>query len=67
MAQMKVIAGQPKKNVETMLQMIEKAKSQSADIIIFPEMCVGGYCLGDRWLDPEICQDLNPRKFTNLL
>lgn len=58
LAQMNVIAGNPEKNVERMLEMIEEAKKGKVDLIVFSEMCVGGYILGDKWLDEEYCYDL---------
>lgn len=32
-----------------MLQAINEAKQNHADIIIFPEMAIPGYLLGDTW------------------
>src|SRR6056297_2395108 len=58
LAQMNVRLGQPENNVNKMLNMIERAKSDGCDIIAFPEMCIGGYLLSDRWLDPELCREL---------
>jgi len=58
LAQMEVVAGMPNKNLETMLEMIEQAKSAGADLIAFPEMCIGGYLLGDKWTSDEFCLDL---------
>lgn len=58
LAQMEVVPGQPKKNLETMLRMIIQAKQRGAHLIAFPEMCVGGYLLGDRFLRDTFCRDL---------
>ena len=58
LAQMEVIAGRPDKNVANMLSMIEEAKYESADLVVFPEMAVGGYLLGDKFLEDEFCKDL---------
>ncbi len=55
LAQIEVVPQQPNKNVSKMLSFIEKAKIAGADIIIFPEMCVGGYCLSDYWLVDSHC------------
>ncbi|MGI6591384.1 MAG: NAD(+) synthase [Eggerthellaceae bacterium] len=49
--QMDVVAGQPSKNFETISRMIAEAKGAGADLIVFPEMCVGGYFLSDKWTD----------------
>lgn len=58
LAQMNVVAGNPEKNVARMLEMIQDAKNKKANLIVFPEMCVGGYLIGDKWLDEEYCLDL---------
>jgi NAD+ synthase (glutamine-hydrolysing) len=48
LAQTDVISNKPKKNLEKMLRMVDEARTQSVDLIAFPEMCVGGYLLGDK-------------------
>ncbi len=58
LAQMNIKAGQPKKNIETMLHMIEDAKSKGVDVIAFPEMSIGGYLVGDKWTDENYCSNL---------
>ena len=49
LGQMEVIPGRPDRNTAAMLTMIESAIRQQADMIIFPEMCIPGYLLGDTW------------------
>ncbi len=56
-AQMEVIPGHPDKNAKKMLEMIAAAKEKSADIIIFPEMAIPGYLLGDTWEQPTFLSD----------
>ncbi len=58
LAQMEVKPGRPKKNLENMLAMIEEAKRQHVDLIAFPEMCVGGYLIGDKFLQERYCRNL---------
>ncbi len=58
LGQMKVIPGNPSANFEKMKQMIGQAKQNRADIIVFPEMCVGGYMLADKWNDESFCHYL---------
>ncbi|MDD6119034.1 MAG: NAD(+) synthase [Selenomonadaceae bacterium] len=57
MAQMEVIPGHPDQNTATILRMIKQAKAQQADIVIFPEMAVPGYLLGDTWEQPSFIRD----------
>ncbi len=49
LAQTEVIPGNPAKNTQKVLAQIEYAKAQGADAIIFPEMVIPGYLLGDTW------------------
>lgn len=58
LAQMEVKPGAPGKNLEAMLGMIERAKLEGVDLIAFPEMSVGGYLLGDKWLSDDYCEGL---------
>ncbi|MBT8394197.1 MAG: NAD(+) synthase [Bacteroidia bacterium] len=58
LAQMDVIPGEPRLNVDKMISMIQKAKQKSVDLICFPEMCVGGYLLGDKFLEDAYCEEL---------
>ena len=57
-AQMNVYAGQPEKNFSIMKEWIAKAKGAKAELIIFPEMCVSGYFLQDKYLDHYFCETL---------
>lgn len=58
LAQMKVIPGNPEVNVRIMKGFIEKAVLKGCQVIAFPEMCVGGYLLGDRWTEDSWCREL---------
>lgn len=58
LAQMDVLPGLPERNLGTMLEMIEQAKRDGADLIAFPEMSVGGYLLGDVWTQEAFVDDL---------
>ena len=57
LAQIKVIPGRPDLNAEKMLQFIEQAKAGQADLILFPEMSIPGYLLGDTWEQPAFLRD----------
>lgn len=46
---MEVKPGYPEANTCKMLSIIEKAKVDGADIVVFPEMAIPGYFLGDIW------------------
>ena len=49
LAQMDVQPGMPTFNCERMLEQIEDAKNAAIDIIVFSEMAIPGYLLGDEW------------------
>ena len=57
LGQMEVIPGRPDLNTDKMLTMIQAACNQHADIIIFPEMAVPGYLLGDTWEQSSFLHD----------
>ena len=55
--QIEVKPGRPDLNTQTMLDAINIAKSKCADIIIFPEMSIPGYLLGDLWEQTSFLKD----------
>ena len=57
MGQMEVIPGHPDQNTAKILSMIATAKEQNVDLIIFPEMAVPGYLLGDTWEQSSFLKD----------
>jgi NAD+ synthase (glutamine-hydrolysing) len=58
LAQMRVLPGRPERNVATMATLIDQARDRGCRFVAFPEMCVGGYLLGDRWLEDAWCEEL---------
>ena len=57
--QMQVIPGNRDKNLQTMLSSIAQARDNGVDLLVFPELCLSGYMLGDWWLSPSFSQELN--------
>ena len=57
LAQIRVIPGRPDLNAKKMLQFIEQAKAGQADLVLFPEMSIPGYLLGDTWEQPAFLRD----------
>lgn len=57
LGQMKVVPGRPDINTGVMLCMIDEARRRQADIVIFPEMAVPGYLLGDTWEQQAFLRD----------
>lgn len=58
LGQFDVIPNRPKKNLSKMMRIIDDAKRQRVDLVAFPEMCVGGYFLADKWQEESFCQGL---------
>jgi len=57
LGQIEVRPGHPDWNTAAMLRQIERAKKQGVELIIFPEMAVPGYLLGDTWEQPAFLRD----------
>ena len=47
--QIQVHPGDPSTNFQSMMHAIDYAKAVSTDILIFPELCLSGYMVGDLW------------------
>ena len=58
LAQVEVRPLDIKKNLEKIFEHIEKAKKEKLDVIVFPEMVVGGYMVGDEWENEDFVEDL---------
>ena len=56
--QMEVIAGRPDINSKKIIEKIKEAKKNKNDIVIFPEMAVGGYLLSDEWENISFIKNL---------
>jgi len=56
-AQINIIPGRPDLNVEKMLAKISEAKNSGSKIVVFPEMAISGYILGDEWENERLVKD----------
>jgi len=64
LAQMEVKAGYPEENVRRMLGMITHACEQRCELLIFPELALSGYFIGDEWDRPSFlraCEEAGER------
>ncbi|KKT81220.1 MAG: NAD+ synthetase [Microgenomates group bacterium GW2011_GWC1_44_9] len=57
-AQLDVQAGRPDLNTQKIISEIKKARSKGVDVILFSEMVVSGYLLGDEWENESFIRDL---------
>lgn len=57
LGQMEVAPGRPDLNTAAMLSMIAEARERQADLVIFPEMAIPGYLLGDTWEQQAFLRD----------
>lgn len=55
---MPVVPGRPDLNTDYITQEIWNAAQRNVDIIVFPEMCVPGYLIGDMFEDECFVQDV---------
>jgi NAD+ synthase (glutamine-hydrolysing) len=58
LAQMRVVQGALERNYNNLASFAKKAKELGADLIAFPEMCLSGYLMGDRWTEDEFIAEL---------
>lgn len=58
LSQLDIMAGHPDVNVAKIIKEIEKAKQRGIDVIVFSEMAVPGYLLGDEWENVSFVNDL---------
>lgn len=56
-AQIEVIPGRPDKNLKTCLDAQQRAFSMGAEIVVFPELCLSGYLIGDLWEEESFIRD----------
>ncbi len=49
LAQIKVEPGQPATNTAIILEAVQSARTAGIDLIVFPEMAIPGYLIGDCW------------------
>ena len=55
--QMEIIAGRPDLNTKKMLQLINLARKESVDILVFPELAIPGALIGDLWEQHSFLKD----------
>lgn len=55
LAQLEVVPGDPERNVARMEEILAAEAARGVDLVVFPEMAVGGYLVGDLWLDADWC------------
>ncbi|MEI6287150.1 MAG: NAD(+) synthase [Bacillota bacterium] len=56
-AQMKVVPGRPDINFARMSEIINQAKTEQAELVVFPEMAIPGYLIGDLWEQDSYLRD----------
>ncbi|MFA9391385.1 MAG: NAD(+) synthase [Prolixibacteraceae bacterium] len=55
--QMEIVPGHPDINTKKMIAEIDKARLAGDEMIVFPEMAVPGYLLGDEWENAAFVKD----------
>ncbi|WP_295161107.1 NAD(+) synthase [uncultured Brachyspira sp.] len=49
LSQLEIVPSMPCDNAVRIISFISRAKKENADIVIFPELCISGYMIGDMW------------------
>ena len=57
LVQMEVLPGRPDLNVARMEEFIHTARRADAEIVVFSELCISGYILGDLWEMDTLVED----------
>lgn len=57
LVQMEVLPGRPTENVSVMLNHIGQARADGVRLLVFPEMAIPGYLIGDEWEHPAFLRD----------
>ncbi len=57
MAQMEVIPGNPRANMKKMTQLIDRGNHYGLDLLVFPELALSGYVIGDLWEQEAFIQE----------
>jgi NAD+ synthase (glutamine-hydrolysing) len=57
LAQMHVVPGRPDLNVARMRASIDEARAAHAEVVVFSEMCISGYLIGDAWELDALVED----------
>ena len=56
--QMEVIPGNPEVNLARIIRGIDEGSAAGAALVLFPEMALPGYLLGDEWENDAFLRDL---------
>ncbi|MEI6149235.1 MAG: NAD(+) synthase [bacterium] len=57
LVQMDVRPGRPWENTERMLAQVHQARQAAMELVVFPEMAIPGYLLGDEWERPAFLRE----------
>ena len=57
LVQMEVRPGRPDLNLETMTRHLARAREAGAEVVVFSELCLSGYIIGDLWEVDALVRD----------
>ena len=57
LVQMEVLPGRPVENTARILQRVNSARAAGAELVVFPEMAIPGYLIGDEWERPAFLRE----------
>lgn len=57
LAQIEIIPGNPKKNFQTAALITAEASKDGVELLVFPELLISGYLIGDMWEETTFIED----------
>lgn len=57
LVQMEVTPANPRKNFDECKHYVDEAKRDGIQVVVFPELCISGYLIGDMWEELSFLED----------
>jgi NAD+ synthase (glutamine-hydrolysing) len=57
LVQMEVTPANPRKNFDECKRYVDEAKRDGIQVVVFPELCISGYLIGDMWEELSFLDD----------
>lgn len=57
LVQMEVTPADPRKNFAECKRYVDEAKRDGIEVVVFPELCISGYLIGDMWEELSFLED----------
>jgi len=57
LVQMEITSANPRKNFDECKRYVDEAKRDGIQVVVFPELCISGYLIGDMWEELSFLED----------